>query len=101
MVLIEWFTKKKKKIAGRGCVPLHFQRDNVEVCFTCPETVGGDSDAEFHQQDMGMKIAHGLRALGKEAEGDAFLICKLFTSGCVRDPIAGSQRINITRIKLS
>jgi hypothetical protein len=28
--------KKKKKIDGRGCVPLHFQRANVEVCFTCP-----------------------------------------------------------------
>lgn len=27
---------KKKKNAGRGCVLFLFQRDNVEVCFTCP-----------------------------------------------------------------
>lgn len=27
---------EKKKNAGRGCVLFLFQRDNVEVCFTCP-----------------------------------------------------------------
>lgn len=58
--------KKKKKIAGRGYVPFHFQRDNVEVCFTGPGTRAGDSDPEFQQNSSWMEM-HILHAQGKEA----------------------------------
>lgn len=29
------------KTAGRGGVPSHFQRDNIQICFTCLETLAG------------------------------------------------------------
>ena len=66
LVLIEWLTKgKKKEIASRGCVPFHFQRDNVEVCFIHPETHWGDSHTEFYQNSLWMEILYILHSLGK------------------------------------
>lgn len=94
--------KKKKKRAGQGCVPFHFQRDNVEVCFTGPEALTGEMQALGSTKTaLWMEILHGPHSRGKEAQDNVFLIRKLFTRVIQGNLIVVNQTINIATEKLN